>query len=271
MTLATFAHSEVLAPFFLLVGMQLRSEITHIKQILLPTLAAIGGMIFPAAIYSAMNHNNGLSSGWPVVMPTDVALVMAVLLLLGKRVSIELKTFMLAIAVADDLFSLVILGVKYSDALKPEAALASIGAVVIGVVLWKTPYQIWLVRFVNFLVLPVYIFANLYPILVNSFSFYSPLGNSIVLSRVFGKTFGIVLFTWLATKLRISHLPRGLKFADIIAGAQLAGMGLAVSFLIANLTYADSIALGQAKEGLLLAALVSGGLGAVILIGARRD
>ncbi len=271
MTLAAFAHSEVLAPFFLLVGMQLRSEFTHVKQILLPTVAAIGGMVLPAAIYSVINRNNEFLSGWPVVMPTDIALIMAVLLLLGKKVSIELKTFMLAIAVADDLFSIIILGVKYSGALKPEAVFGSIGAVALGVAFWRAPHQIWLVRFVNFLVLPVYIFANVYPVFAYGFPLNSPLGNSIVLSRVVGKTVGIVLFTWLATKLQISGIPRGLKFLDVLAGAQLAGMGLAVSFLIANLTYIDSIALREAKAGLLLAALLSGGIGALILIGFRRD
>jgi NhaA family Na+:H+ antiporter len=271
MTLATFAHSEVLAPFFLLVGMQLRSEITHVKQILLPTFAAIGGMALPALIFYAINRTSSSSHGWPVVMPTDIALVMAVLLLLGKRVSSELKTFMLAIAVADDLFSIIILGVKYSDSLRPEQMLASIGAVVVGVLLWKAPHQEWLTRFVNFLVLPIYIFANIFPTLTHNFALTSKLGNSIVISRVLGKVIGIVLFTWIATKVRFSLLPEGLTFMDVFAGGLLAGMGLAVSFLIANLTFADLRTIGEARAGLFVSALISGSLGAVALLGSRRQ
>ena len=103
MNLETFAHSEILAPFFFLIGMQLRNETTHIKQILLPSFAALGGMIFPAVIFLTHNADPIISNGWPLVMPTDIALVMLVLLSLGKRVSVELKTFLLALAVADDL------------------------------------------------------------------------------------------------------------------------------------------------------------------------
>jgi len=93
MNLATFAHSEVLAPFFFLIGMQLRNETAHIKQILLPSFAAIGGMVFPALIFLSLNSDPLISNGWPLVMPTDIALVMLVLLALGKRVSVELKSF----------------------------------------------------------------------------------------------------------------------------------------------------------------------------------
>ena len=88
MNLETFAHSEVLAPFFFLIGMQLRNETTHIKQILLPSFAALGGMVFPAVIFLSITSDPAISNGWPLVMPTDIALVMLVLIALGKRVSV---------------------------------------------------------------------------------------------------------------------------------------------------------------------------------------
>jgi len=266
MTLALFAHSEVLAPFFLLVGMQLRSEITHVRQILLPTIAAFGGMLFPALIYSVMNRGNEIAQAWPVVMPTDIALVMVVLLALGKKVSIELKTFMLAIAVADDLLSIIVLAIKYSNALKPMQMVASIGAVAIGVLIWKAPHQNWLTKFVNFFILPLYIFANLYPTLTAHFVAISQLSSSIVLARVVGKAVGIVLFTWVAIKFGLARRPRDLKGGEVVGGAILAGMGLAVSFFIADLAFTDNSLLNQARSGLLIAALISALAGSAVLI-----
>jgi NhaA family Na+:H+ antiporter len=112
MSLEFFSHSEVLAPFFFLIGMQLRNETTHIKQILLPSVAALGGMIFPALIFILINSDPEIKAGWPLVMPTDIALVMLVLLSLRSKVRVELKLFLLALAVADDLLSILVLAVK---------------------------------------------------------------------------------------------------------------------------------------------------------------
>ena len=157
MTLETLRHSEILAPFFFLIGLQLRNEISHINEILLPSIAALGGMIVPAGIYLLLNRNNEYQGGWPLVMPTDIALVMLVVLLLGKRVSTELKTFLLALAVADDLLSILVIGGKYSGELKPTEVLASIGAVLIGAAIGKIPFEKVFTSVVNFLVLPVYV------------------------------------------------------------------------------------------------------------------
>lgn len=266
MRIEVFAHSEVLAPFFFLVGIQLRGEITHIKQILLPTIAALGGMLFPALIYLFLNRNTGMARGWPIVMPTDIALVMAVLLLLGKRASLELKTFMLAIAVADDLFSIAIIGVKYSGSLKPWQLVASIGCVALGAIFWRAPFQNLLTKIVNFVVLPIFIFANLYPAITDEYQFSSKVGNSILLARILGKALGIVLFVWLAKKSRIVDSRTNPKPGEVFAGAILAGMGLAVSFLIANISFSDEIQLNQIRAGLFNAALISGLLGAGVLL-----
>jgi len=73
MELELFSHSEILAPFFFLIGLQLRNEISHLKEIFLPTFAALGGMLFPALIFIALNSAPAISAGWPLVMPTDIA------------------------------------------------------------------------------------------------------------------------------------------------------------------------------------------------------
>jgi NhaA family Na+:H+ antiporter len=269
MELEFFSHSEILAPFFFLIGAQLRNEISHPKEIFLPTSAALGGMVLPALIFIALNSDPAISTGWPLVMPTDIALVILVILALGKRVSPALKTFLLALAVADDLLSIIVLGVKYPGTLKPTEALASIGAVLLGALTGRVLLEKLFTKFVNFVVLPIYVCANIYPTLTTDLQLQSQLGNSIIVARVAGKIVGITLFALIAIKLFRSELKIS-KF-ELVGGAALAGMGLAVSIMIANLSYATKPLLSQAKVGLLIAALLSAVIGSLILvIGSRR-
>ena len=254
MNLATFAHSEVLAPFFFLIGMQLRNETTHIKQILLPSFAALGGMVFPAVIFLTLTSDPAISNGWPLVMPTDIALIMLVLLALGKRVSVELKSFLLALAVADDLLSILVLAGKYSGALKISEVLASVGAVILGAVIGKVAKEKVFINFVNFIILPVYVVANISP--------------TIITARLFGKVIGITLFALLGAKL--FKQPISLKKSELVAGSAFAGMGLAVSIMIANLSYPSALLLNQAKAGLLIAAVISGVVGSAVLVFTNR-
>lgn len=268
MTLETLRHSEILAPFFFLIGLQLRNEISHIKEILLPSIAALGGMIVPAGIYLLLNRGNSYADGWPLVMPTDIALVMIVVLLLGKRVRVELKTFLLALAVADDLLSIVVLGAKYSGELKPTEVLASIGAVLIGAAIGKIPFEKVFTSVVNFLVLPVYVFANLWPTVSGNFELNSELGNSIVISRVVGKLLGITIFALIAMKF--FKLPTKLQITEIAGGGALAGMGLAVSLMIANLSFQSERILDQVRSGLVVTAIFSAIIGSLILTYFRK-
>ncbi len=269
MKLEFFAHSEILAPFFFLIGMQLRNEISHVKEILLPTFAALGGMIFPALIFITLNNDPAIAAGWPLVMPTDIALVILVVLILGKRVSASLKTFLLALAVADDLLSILVLGIKYSQALKVTEVLGSVGAVILGGLIGKFVKEKLLARVVNFLILPVYVFANIYPTLATDFQLQSQLGNSIILARVIGKIIGITVFALIGVRLFKTQLTIN-KF-ELAGGSALAGMGLAVSIMIANLSYAAEVLLNQAKVGLLLAAAISAAIGVLILtVNSRR-
>ena len=269
MNLATFAHSEVLAPFFFLIGMQLRNETAHIKQILLPSFAAVGGMVFPALIFLSVTSDPAISNGWPLVMPTDIALVMLVLLALGKYVSVELKSFLLALAVADDLLSILVLAGKYSGALKLTELLASMGAVILGAVIGKVPVERLFTNFVNFIILPIYVIANIYPTITDGLELSSSLGNSIIAARLFGKVIGITLFTLLGVKLFKQSL--AIKRSELVAGSAFAGMGLAVSIMIANLSYQSDLLLNQAKAGLLISAVISGVVASLVLIITNRS
>ena len=116
--------------------------------------------------------------------------------------------------------------------------------------------------------MPVYVIANLWPTISGNFELSSELGNSIVISRVIGKLLGITLFAIIAMKL--FKLPSNLRLSEIAGGAALAGMGLAVSLMIANLSFASEIALDQVRSGLLITALFSAVIGSLILILSNR-
>jgi NhaA family Na+:H+ antiporter len=131
------------------------------------------------------------------------------------------------------------------------------------------PVEKLLIKIVNSVVLPIYVFANIYPTLTFDLQLQSQLGDSVIIARVVGKIVGISVFALIAVKLFKSELK--ISKIELVGGAALAGMGLAVSIMIANLSYASENLLNQAKVGLLIAALVSAVIGSLILvIGSNR-
>jgi NhaA family Na+:H+ antiporter len=96
----------LIAVFFFFIGLEITTTLSHPKQILLPTIAALGGMIFPAVIFLLLDSQSG---GWATAMPTDLALALGVFALLGKKANPAARLFLLTLAVADDLFSLIVL------------------------------------------------------------------------------------------------------------------------------------------------------------------
>jgi Na+:H+ antiporter, NhaA family len=105
--------------FFLLVGLEIKQEI-HIgelsnrKKSMLPVIAALGGMVVPASIHFCLNRGLPTQPGIGIPMATDIAFSLGVLSLLGKRVPISLKVFLMALAIIDDLGAIVVIAVFYS-------------------------------------------------------------------------------------------------------------------------------------------------------------
>lgn len=148
--------------FFFLIGLEIKREVyegqlSSLRQVALPAIAAIGGMAIPAAIYLAFNANDPIAAkGWAIPAATDIVLALAFLALLGPRVPIALKVFLTALAIFDDFGTLVIIAVFYSGELSAFAmmlALVGISAalllnrmrvtqtaayVLVGVFLWVT-------------------------------------------------------------------------------------------------------------------------------------
>lgn len=113
-------NDGLMAIFFFLIGLEIKREITagelsNIKVALLPILAAIGGMVFPAAIYLSLNYGTPSASGWGIPMATDIAFAISALVLLGKRVPTTLVTFLVALAIVDDLGAVLVIALFYTE------------------------------------------------------------------------------------------------------------------------------------------------------------
>lgn len=105
--------------FFFLVGMEIKRELTvgelsSVRKAILPVLAAIGGMIFPAIIFSVINRDTPYAHGWGIPMATDIAFSLGILSLLTKRVPVALKIFLMALAIIDDLGAILTIAVFYT-------------------------------------------------------------------------------------------------------------------------------------------------------------
>jgi NhaA family Na+:H+ antiporter len=90
-------------------------ELSNIKVAILPILAAIGGMVFPALIYFSINSSGTQSLGWGIPMATDIAFAISALVLLGKRVPTALVTFLVALAIVDDLGAVLVIAIFYTE------------------------------------------------------------------------------------------------------------------------------------------------------------
>ncbi|HWY62465.1 MAG TPA: Na+/H+ antiporter NhaA [Rhizomicrobium sp.] len=117
LTIGAWFSEGLLAIFFLLVGLEIRREMTNgalsdTRAIILPALAAVGGSLMPAAIYLLIN-NGTTAPGWSVPTATDIAFSLGVLALLGSRVPTSLRIFIAAFAVVDDILSIVVLAIFY--------------------------------------------------------------------------------------------------------------------------------------------------------------
>ena len=133
-TLHHVVNDVLMVVFFLVVGAEIKREFTHgelrdFKQAALPIAAALGGMLVPAGIYALLNTGGEGGAGWGIPVATDIAFALGVLALVGKGVPIQLKVFLLTLAVADDVGGILIIAIFYSESIKVEWIGGMIGAV----------------------------------------------------------------------------------------------------------------------------------------------
>jgi NhaA family Na+:H+ antiporter len=135
-TLHHWVNDGLMALFFFVVGLELKREIlvgelAVPRQAMLPIVAAIGGMVVPALVYFAFNPDGDAARGWGIPMATDIAFAIGALVLLAKRVPKALITFLVALAIVDDLGAVLVIALFYTDQLVIEALVAAAAILVI--------------------------------------------------------------------------------------------------------------------------------------------
>jgi NhaA family Na+:H+ antiporter len=352
-----WVNEGLMTLFFLVVGLEIKRELVSgelrtWRSASLPVIAAAGGMAVPAAIYAAINAGGPGADGWGVPMATDVAFALGVLALLGRRVPAALKVFLLTLAVVDDLGSLAVVALFYSQdvSLARLAAAAGLLLLVAGlrrVRVWWLPLHValglglWLALWDSgvspalagvamgllaparpttppelvrdrgptlaqeladdprplplremlretrgsvplaerlahdlhplsaFAVVPLFALANA-GVAVDRHALAAGGAGAvlwgILLGRVLGKLAGIAAAAWLAVRLRLAVLPGGTGWRRLAGVAAVAGIGFTVPLFVADLAFPTGRFDAAVKLGLLLASVVGGAGGALILL-----
>jgi len=320
-------NDGLMAVFFFVVGLEIKRELLEgdlrdPKTAALPVLAALGGMLLPAALFFALNPGAPARDGWGIPVATDIAFAVGVLALLGSRVPKPLKLFLLTLAIVDDIGAILVIAVFYSSGVSGQwlgGAVATLLVffvlqrlgirnpfvyVVPGIVLWVcmfesgvhatiagvilgllTPNQPWrgqpvigrLERAIHpwtgFVIIPLFALANAGVDLgggVVGDALGSRVTLGVVVGLVVGKTLGISTAVAVAVRLGLGRLPSGVRAHQIVGVAAVAGIGFTVSLFIAELSFAGTRHLGDAKIGILVASVLSGVLGALVLVFVRR-
>jgi Na+:H+ antiporter, NhaA family len=131
-------NDGLMAVFFLVVGLEIKremlaGELSQPRQAMLPLAGAVGGMLVPAAIFLLLNRSGEAARGWGVPMATDIAFVIGVMALLGSRVPPQLKVFLTALAIVDDLGAVLVIALFYTSELH-WVALGTAAVLLLGLV-----------------------------------------------------------------------------------------------------------------------------------------
>lgn len=135
-----WVNDGLMVLFFFLVGMEIKreliiGELASLRKSMLPVCAALGGMMFPALIFLLFNGNTPFHHGWGIPMATDIAFSLGVISLLGKKVPLQLKIFLTALAIIDDLGAIIVIAVFYSSGLNMIYLFIGLGVLLIPIIL----------------------------------------------------------------------------------------------------------------------------------------
>lgn len=148
-------NDGLMAVFFFLVGLEIKreliaGELSSPKKAALPIIAAIGGMIVPAGLFFLFNHGGQGMEGWGIPMATDIAFSLGVLSLLGKRVPLALKVFLVAFAIVDDIGAILVIAIFYSSQIHWSLLIIALGLLIV----------LFIFNAVNIRFIPFYMFIG---------------------------------------------------------------------------------------------------------------
>ncbi|MGI6217787.1 MAG: Na+/H+ antiporter NhaA, partial [Coriobacteriales bacterium] len=164
MSIAHIINDALMALFFLLVGLEIKyeltvGELTNIRQALLPIIAAVGGVVMPILIY--LLFNGGLSEsavGWGIPTATDIAFALGIMALLGNRIPGGLRVFLSTLAVVDDIIAILVIAIFYGEA--PDLLFLGLAAAVVVLLMLTNRAHIY--SLVPYLLLGVVLWVFVY-------------------------------------------------------------------------------------------------------------
>ncbi len=366
-SLQHWINDFLMAFFFFVVGLEIKREIligelSSLRKAALPLMAAVGGMLVPAALYLALNAGGKGEHGWGVPMATDIAFALGVVALLGSRAPTSLKVFLTALAIADDIGAVLVIAVFYTEQLDLNWLAIGLGFLLllfffllikqrsrlvflaVALVIWfaffesgihatlagvlvafaipcrmrRRPLEFvpWargrledierlhepdahplasaeeqaiaralekaahetqsplhrlehqLHPITAFLIVPLFALANAgIPLLGSNVLdlLVTPVSLGIILGLIIGKQVGITLFAFVTVKLGLADLPEGLSWKQIYGASWLGGIGFTMSLFVASLAFGNAPLLAQAKLAILVASLIAGLGGFLVL------
>ncbi len=148
-SLGHWVNDALMVVFFFVVGLEIKYELVHgdlhdLRTAALPIIAAVGGMLVPAAIYAAFNATSAGAAGWGIPMATDIAFAVGVLGVLGRRIPPAARLFLLTLAVVDDIGAIVVIAIFYTADLALDWLALSLGLLAVMVLMrqlrvWAVP------------------------------------------------------------------------------------------------------------------------------------
>jgi NhaA family Na+:H+ antiporter len=229
--------------FFFAIGQELRKELvgtSEKKHFVVPVMAALGGMLAPAGLYllfAAMS--GGQASAWGVPMATDLPLVLIALAFFNARIQKQLRVFLITLAIADDIGSILVLGVLGS-------AHGGIHPTILGAILgfaWGARWHSHMQKIANFIIMPIFLLAAFsvdFDISLNTFK--EPLVWNLILSRVIGKPAGVIvgaLIGYWVLRIGKENISR-LHLKDLWLAGALTTLGLSVSVVFISIVLPDT-------------------------------
>lgn len=138
LTVEKLINDVLMVIFFFTVGLEIKREVAHgelssVKKAMLPVIAAFGGVVAPALIFTIVNHGTAAASGWGIPTATDIAFAVCILSVLADKVPVSLKVFLTALAIADDLIAILVVALFYGGSI--NLSLLVIALMVIAITL----------------------------------------------------------------------------------------------------------------------------------------